>query len=156
MNTLVRNALTAASVALASLLVALPAQAATYSSQNGPPVYNESRPIYLPAPPPPRYEVVPRARRGQTWAPGYWQWQGRRHVWMSGYWIQARPGYYYQAPRWEQQRDGHWQMHDGGWEHDSHRRPDRNDRYDRHDRYDRDGDGVRNRDDRRPDNPYRR
>ena len=166
MTTLVRNALTAASVALASLLAALPAQAATYGTitiQNGPPVYSENRPVYLPAPPPPRYEAIPRPRRGHVWVPGHWEWQGRRHVWMSGYWLQARPGYYYRAPHWEQ-RNGRWEMNDGRWDRDSHRVPDRHDRYDRYDRYDRhdrydrrdrDGDGVRNRDDRRPDNPYR-
>ena len=28
------------------------------------------------APPPPRDEVVPAARHGYAWAPGYWNWNG--------------------------------------------------------------------------------
>jgi hypothetical protein len=53
---------------------------------------------------------------------------------MQGYWVKARPGYAYREPRWVE-RDGRWEMRRGGW--------------------DRDGDGVPNRHDRRPDNPYR-
>ena len=139
-----RTSLAAASIALLALCAfTAPAQARTTATI-----------VIQTAPPPPRYEAIPRPRRGQIWVPGHWEWQGRRHVWMSGYWLQARPGYYYRAPHWEQ-RNGRWQMNDGRWDRDSHRVPDRHDRYDRHDRRDRDGDGVRNRDDRRPDNPYR-
>ena len=42
------------------------------------------------APPPPRYEIVPAPRMGYNWAPGYWQWEGQRHVWASGRWMEAR------------------------------------------------------------------
>lgn len=153
---MVRNALTATSIALLSLLAFAPAQAATYGTvtiQSGPPVYSGNQPIYLPAPPPPRYEAVPRPRHGQVWVPGHWEWRGRHHVWVSGHWVQARPGYYYRPPRWEQ-RNGQWEMHDGRWDRDSHRVPDRYDRRGDRDR-DRDRDGVPNRYDRRPDNPYR-
>ena len=36
------------------------------------------------APPAPRYEVIPEARVGYVWAPGYWTWSHRRHVWVNG------------------------------------------------------------------------
>lgn len=137
--TMVRNALAAASLTLLSLLATVPAQAAPYATvviQTGQPapVYTQSRPIYLPAPPPPRYEAVPRARRGQAWVEGHWEWQGRRHVWKQGHWVQARRGHHYRQPQWVQD-NGRWQMQGGRW--------------------DRDGDGVPNRHDRRPNNPYR-
>lgn len=31
-------------------------------------------------PPAPRYEVVPPPRHGYAWAPGYWAWNGHRHI----------------------------------------------------------------------------
>ncbi len=49
--------------------------------------------------------------------------------------MKARKGQHYRAPKWHQQRNGHWEMRRGGW--------------------DRDGDGVPNRHDRKPNNPYR-
>ena len=136
---LLRNAFAATSLTLLSLLAVVPAQAAAHVSvviQTGhsAPVYTQSRPIYLPAPPPPRREAVPRARRGQAWVAGHWEWQGRRHVWKQGHWVQARPGHHYRQPQWVQ-HTGRWQMQGGRW--------------------DRDGDGVPNRYDRRPHNPYR-
>lgn len=131
------KAFTATSFALLTLLAMAPAQAAqpgVVVVQPGQPVYGQGRPVYIPAPPPPRREALPRARRGQVWVAGHWQWQGRRHVWVPGYWVQARPGYRYRQPVWVQ-RNGQWQLRGGGW--------------------DRDRDGVPNRHDRRPDNPYR-
>jgi len=86
------------------------------------------------APPPPRYERVPAPRRGMVWSQGHWEWRGHRHVWVPGTWIRVRPGYAYRQPGWVQ-NGNRWQYHRGGW--------------------DRDGDGVPNRHDRRPDNPYR-
>ncbi len=56
------------------------------------------------APPPLRFESVPAPRYGHVWAPGFWDWDGRRHVWMSGHWEQARDGYRYQHSEWV--RDG--------------------------------------------------
>jgi hypothetical protein len=129
------------------------------------------------APPPPRWEAVPRPRHGYVWAPGYWDWRGNRHEWIVGSWIAERAGYNYVAPAW-QQRDGRWFMEASRW---NERGRDRDhdgipDRYERHgarqdrdhdgipDRYerrgerrdgDRDGDGVPNGRDYRPDNPYR-
>ena len=138
--TMVRNAFAATSFTLLSLLALTPVQAAPHATivfQTGQPVpvYTQNRPMYLPAPPPPRYESMPRARRGQVWVAGHWEWRGRRHVWAPGHWVQARRGHHYRQPQWEQ-NNGHWEMRSGRW--------------------DRDGDGVPNRYDRRPDNPYRR
>jgi hypothetical protein len=89
------------------------------------------------APPPPRTEVVPPARRGYHWVPGYWDWRGRRHVWVSGHWERARRGYVYHEPRWEQNGE-RWRLTRGNWA-----------------RGDRDGDGVPNAADRHPNNPRR-
>ena len=89
------------------------------------------------APPAPRVEVVPEARRGYTWAPGYWDWKRGRHVWVKGHWVRERKGYVYNAPTWEE-HNGRWRMHRGAWA-----------------RHDRDGDGVPNGADSRPNNPSR-
>ena len=102
------------------------------------------------APPPPRTEAIPQARRGYTWAPGHWDWNGRRNVWVKGTWVRDRPGYVYNPTRWEE-RDGRWTVERGGWrkgDRDHDGVPNRVDR-------DRDGDGVSNRNDSRPDNPRR-
>lgn len=129
----------------------------------------------LVAPPPPRYERMPRPRDGYVWSPGHWEWRGNRHEWISGIWIEDRPGYVYAQPAWYQ-RDGRWIMEPSRWasrgrDHDRDGIADRvarhdhiPDRYD-HDRdndgvpnrrdADRDGDGVRNDRDRRPDDPRR-
>jgi YXWGXW repeat-containing protein len=85
-------------------------------------------------PPPDRYEVVPAPRSGYVWANGYWHWNGSRHVWVRGTYYRERPGYVYYSPRWVE-NNGRWEYHSRRW--------------------DRDGDGVPNRVDSRPDNPYR-
>jgi len=89
------------------------------------------------APPPPRYERVPSARRGYVWAPGYWNLRGKKHRWTKGHWERSRSGHYYQESKWEQSGEG-WRLNRGGWRAG-----------------DRDGDGVPNRQDRQPDNPNR-
>lgn len=137
-----RNALAAVSIALlASLGAAGVAQAQTSATvviQSGQPQYQYHTPapvrVQYGPPPPPRYEAAPPPRRGMVWVPGHWEWRGHRHVWMQGYWVKARPGHVYREPRWVE-RHGRWEMRRGGW--------------------DRDGDGVPNRYDRRPNNPYR-
>jgi hypothetical protein len=67
------------------------------------------------APPAPRYEVVPAPRHGYTWAPGYWAWNGHKHVWHSGRWMKERHGEHWVAHSWEQRGD-RWYFHDGHWE----------------------------------------
>ena len=44
------------------------------------------------APPPPRVVVAPTARRGYVWVPGYWRWNGHRHIWVNGQ-LPRRAGY---------------------------------------------------------------
>ncbi|MEP6996751.1 MAG: hypothetical protein ABI900_03830 [Betaproteobacteria bacterium] len=69
------------------------------------------------APPPPRYEVVPRPRVGFVWAPGYWVWDGRhhRHVWRRGYYIRERHGQHWVPHQWVD-RNGRWHYAPGHWE----------------------------------------
>ena len=175
-----RASLTATGLALAALMGATaPAQAqiqGTVIVQSGSPGY------VIPAPPPQRREATPRARRGEVWVPGYWDWRGNRHVWVKGHFEKARAGYSYRTPQWEQ-RDGRWEINRGGWDRDGDGIPNRQDRdrdgdgipnrYDNNrdgvsNRYDRDGDGISNRNDRdrdgdgvsnrrdnQPDNPRR-
>jgi WXXGXW repeat (2 copies) len=87
-------------------------------------------------PPPVRYEFVPAPRVGFVWVPGYWDWRYNRHHWVGGHWVRHRPGYFFAPARWVAQ-DGRWYYHAPGW-----RAGDR--------------DGVPDRYDRSPDNPYRR
>lgn len=89
------------------------------------------------APPPPRVEAIPEARRGHVWSTGHWEWRNNRHRWIAGNWIRERRGHRYSQPQWVE-RDGRWAMVRGNWR-----------------RSDRDGDGVPNRVDRAPDNPRR-
>ncbi len=67
------------------------------------------------APPPPQVEVAPAVRVGFVWAPGYWSWNGSRHVWVGGHYIRARPGYRWRADHWEQ-RGGRYHFERGHWE----------------------------------------
>jgi hypothetical protein len=89
------------------------------------------------APPPLRHEVVPEPRHGYTWVAGHWDWNGHRYVWVHGKWIRDREGYVYHPQVWEE-RDGHWVAERGRWG-----------------RRDNDHDGVPNRADAAPNNPYR-
>ncbi len=66
------------------------------------------------APPALPYEVIPPPRAGFVWAPGYWRWEGQRHVWVRGDWVAVRPGYVYHQARWERHHDG-WHLHEGYW-----------------------------------------
>lgn len=149
---MIRNTLTAASIAMVALFALAPAQAATQGTviiQSGSDRGYQTGPTYqvIPAPPPVRYEAVPRARRGQVWEEGHWEWRGNRHRWVKGHWVQARNGYQYRQPQW-MERDGRWELRRGGWDQDRDGIANRNDR-------DRDGDGVRNNRDSQPDNPRR-
>lgn len=114
--------------------------------------------VVRPAPPPLRYEAAPAPRRGYVWAAGHWEWSGHRHEWVRGYWIAERPGYVYSAPTWSR-RDGGWYMEPARWSPYVRDRMDwRAREYQRAEwqrRHDRDGDGVPNRYDRAPNNPYR-
>ena len=66
------------------------------------------------APPAPRVEVVPRARVGYVWSPGYWRWNGYRHVWVGGVWVHSRPGWYWVPSHWTP-NGPHWHYVPGYW-----------------------------------------
>lgn len=121
---LLLKAVFASIIATSSMAIAPPVFAADIVVQFGPPAL--------------RYERVPDARRGYTWAPGYWDYQRNQHVWKRGNWKRNREGYVYQQPNWEE-RDGRWNLRRGDWN-----------------RRDRDGDGVPNRQDNHPNDPNRR
>ena len=98
------------------------------------------------APPAPRYEVEPAPRTGFVWVPGFWDWRGHRHVWVKGHFERERHGMYWHPNRWVQ-NDGRWSLEHGHWDRERFAENER--------RGDRDGDGVPNRLDRAPNNPYR-
>lgn len=148
-----RQTLTAASIALATLMSVASAHAATpgvvvAQSGHSDRGYQHTQTYQvIPAPPPPRQEAVPRPRRGQVWEEGHWEWRGNRYQWVRGHWVQARSGHQYRQPHWVE-REGRWEFNRGGWDRDGDGISNRNDR-------DRDGDGVSNRRDQQPDNPRR-
>jgi hypothetical protein len=67
------------------------------------------------APPAMQSEVIPPAREGYTWIPGYWDYRDSQYSWVGGHYETAREGYVYVAPRYEQ-ADGRWRMYAGGWD----------------------------------------
>ena len=66
------------------------------------------------APPAARVEVVPAARVGYVWAPGYWNWSGHQHVWVGGHWIRNHRGHVWVPERWDQRGD-RWHFERGHW-----------------------------------------
>jgi hypothetical protein len=160
-KSMTRKTLLAAVLAAGSLVGvahAVPAVVAgTGGYYPGPQVYSQpgQTVIVQQAPPPPMYEATPAQREGYVWTPGHYAWRDGRYVWLTGHWVDARPGYAWQAAHWEQRPDGSWFLVSGNWvRSDNIAYGDRN--YDRpRGNWDRDGDGVRNRDDRHPDNPFR-
>ena len=78
------------------------------------PRHHETRVGIVVAPPPPRVVVVPEARVGYVWAPGYWRWNGHEHVWIEGGWLPERRGEHWVPDRWEE-RGGRWQFEEGHW-----------------------------------------
>ncbi len=68
------------------------------------------------APPPPQVEVQGTAPSpNHRWLPGYWQWNGSRHVWQAGHWAEPpEPGMLWDAPKWEN-HGGKWAFVDGRW-----------------------------------------
>jgi hypothetical protein len=83
----------------------------------GAPMISSAR-VYLDvdiAPPAPQVEVVPAPRAGFVWAPGYWNYDGHRHVWAKGHWIHERKGHHWVGDNWEQ-RNGRWHHEVGHWD----------------------------------------
>ena len=85
-------------------------------------------------PPAAPYEAIPVARPGYVWVPGYYDWRRSRYHWVAGHWVRHRPGYYYEPVRWVP-RHGRYYYRPARWR-------------------DADRDGVPNRYDRAPYNPY--
>ncbi|MBA2673826.1 YXWGXW repeat-containing protein [Ramlibacter sp.] len=109
------------------------------------------------APPAPRSEVMPAPRAGRVWVEGHYQWRDGEYAWRPGHWQAARNGMHWEQARWEQ-RDGQWMFMDGHWARGGGDRVGMNRRDDRSipwGQRDSDGDGVRNRNDRFPNNPNR-
>jgi hypothetical protein len=69
------------------------------------------------APPPARVVEVPSPRAGFVWAPGYYRWDGHRHVWVDGHWLRERHGFHWVPERWEQ-RHGRYRFEPGHWDRD--------------------------------------
>jgi hypothetical protein len=67
------------------------------------------------APPAPRVIEAPPPRAGFVWAPGYWNWDGHRHVWHEGYWVRERHGYHWVPDAWVS-RGPHYHFQRGHWE----------------------------------------
>jgi len=65
-------------------------------------------------PPPPRIVVVPAARSGYVWVPGYWRWSGRDHVWVEGHWLRERRGWHWVPAHWDE-RGGRFYFQPGVW-----------------------------------------
>lgn len=75
----------------------------------------DSGPIVDQAPPSdPVYEVKPGNRAGHYLAPGYWRWEGTRHIWTPSRWVPDRPGYSWVPDGWEQ-RGNKWHFVKGYW-----------------------------------------
>ncbi len=98
----IRNRILLAAIALSATAVSLPSTAATFVD------------IQL-APPAPRVEVVPPARVGYVWSPGYWRWNGHRHVWVGGVWVRERRGWHWEPQHWVQSPGGRWHFVAGRW-----------------------------------------
>jgi hypothetical protein len=107
------------------------------------------------APPPLRVEPVPVLRPGQVWVPGHWRWDGREYNWIAGHYSARRSGYVWAPARWVQV-GGRWEYREGTWVRPGNvcRDSDGDGVCDRFDS-DKDGDGVRNSQDNRPNNPNR-
>ena len=72
--------------------------------------------VVIGVPPPVQMvEVVPVARPGYAWVPGYWAWHLDRHIWIRGQWVVERPGYVWVPDRWVQSGP-RWQLHRGYWD----------------------------------------
>jgi len=80
------------------------------------PVVAQSVNISIGTPPPaPIVETVPPPRAGFVWAPGFWRWEGERHVWMSGHWIEERVGHRWIPDHWIEGPNGGWRYVPGHW-----------------------------------------
>ncbi len=99
-----RNQLLATLIVATSMAVPALGEARTYVDVDiGPPVVRVETP---PPPPQPAY----------VWAPGYWRWDGYRHVWIEGHYIAPRRGFVWIPDHWVQ-RGPHYRFVPGHWRH---------------------------------------
>lgn len=67
------------------------------------------------APPEPIVEVRPATPfAGAVWIPGYWHWNGYRHVWVGGHWSAPRAGFVWEPHHWVRSPGG-WRWAPGHW-----------------------------------------
>lgn len=67
------------------------------------------------APPPPIVEVRPAPPVATSvWIPGYWQWNGNRHVWVAGRYSAPRVGMRWEPDHWVRTPAG-YRMEHGRW-----------------------------------------
>src|ERR1700743_98151 len=64
------------------------------------------------APPAPRVVEAPPPRPGFVYAPGYWRWDGHRHVWVDGHFIRERHGSHWVPEHWDE-RHGRYHFEPG-------------------------------------------
>lgn len=76
--------------------------------------YAAHQDIDQPPPAEPVYEVTPGERPGYYYAPGYWRWDGKRHIWTPSRWIVDRPGYSWVPDGWEK-HGTKWHFAKGYW-----------------------------------------
>jgi hypothetical protein len=67
------------------------------------------------APPPARVIAAPPPRPGFVWAPGYYRWDGHRHIWVDGHFIRERRGSHWVPEHWDE-RHGRYHFEPGHWE----------------------------------------
>lgn len=80
--------------------------------------------IVIGVPPPPVIvEPAPPPRVGFLWAPGYWFWNGGRHVWYPGHWEAERTGEFFEGAQWLETPGG-WRFVPSHWEHRHHHHED--------------------------------
>jgi hypothetical protein len=94
--------------------VMLPAVAATALLISASPAFSGVGIDITIAPPAPRVVEAPPPRAGFVWAPGYWRWDGGRHVWVDGHWMRERRGSHWQPEHWDE-RHGHYRFVPGHW-----------------------------------------
>ena len=99
------------------MAVALPAVAATVLLGSATPAFSGVGIDIMIAPPAPRVVVAPPLRAGFVWAPGYWRWDGGRHVWVDGHWMRERRGFHWAVEHWDENH-GHYHFVPGHWVHD--------------------------------------
>jgi WXXGXW repeat (2 copies) len=92
----------------------LPAVVATMLIGSAAPAFSDVGIDIAIAPPPPRVIVEPAHRPGFVWAPGYYRWDGHRHVWVDGHFIRERRGSHWVPEHWDEHHGryhfvpGHW------------------------------------------------